>query len=224
MKLEIKGLLTFDDLKNNSISLKKTIEINNYGIIIEESVGRYVIFDINYVENNLELKDSTYTMPKKEKSLSLVEAMIKTLDDLPLKKSTALALADLVEVYYGRKTTPVIVRNRAEENANGRNEIDYFYIEPGNYIGLINGVTFDTYMIDKISRGIEYILEKLLKKYPKLKINLALSEIRIGLRSSIYYDYNINFGDNDYLIIIEKINKYEIINNDYIRKKKDYHK
>ena len=101
----------------------------------------------------------------REKSpFTLVESMIQTLEELPEKKTTAICYRLWSKNIMVKKVTPMIIRTRAEENANGQGEVDYFIIEPNNTIGLSENSSFDLYMFNKMKRSVEYELNKLFKK------------------------------------------------------------
>ncbi|MFA5765888.1 MAG: hypothetical protein WC929_07100, partial [Bacilli bacterium] len=109
MKLDFKGIITKDALEKDINSLDEIIKENEYAIIVENGIGKYVVFDMDYVRNTLELKDESFKKNRQEKSpFTLVESMIQTLEELPEKKTTAIMLSSLVEKYYGKKVSPVI--------------------------------------------------------------------------------------------------------------------
>ena len=69
--------------------------------------------------------------------------MIKALEVIPDRKSTAIYLSTLVgKSTMVEKPLLSLLELGPEENANQKNDVDYFYIEPNNYIGLIDNVTF----------------------------------------------------------------------------------
>lgn len=221
MKLDFKGIITTKELTNNSEIIDKILLENDYAIIVDDGVGKYVLFNIDFVENRLKLNDD---VGEPEYSYSLVESMIKALEVIPDRKSTAIYLSTLVEVYYGREASPVTIRTRAEENANQKNDVDYFYIEPNNYIGLIDNVTFDTYMMNKIRKGIKLRFDRLFRNTLKLDLRIALKEIVTMLSGKMYHDYYLNRSTGQYIDLISSINEYEVIDYDYVQIKKEFRK
>lgn len=214
MKLEFKGLISKEDLEKNINQLNQIVIDNKYAIIIEDGVGKYVVFDLEYAKKNLELTKYQVTNTKYEKSpFTLVESMIQTLEELPEKKTTAIKLSSLVEKYYGKKVSPVIIRTRAEENANSQGEVDYFIIEPGNIIGLATNSSFNLYIYNKMKRSVEYELNKLFKNEQKVELNTALYRISRILKSTIYQKYTKDFTNKDIKKMVLDINKYSIDNN-----------
>ena len=126
MKLDFKGIITKEALEKDINNLDEIMNENDYAIVVENGVGRYVIFDIDYVNDKLELKEELSLIKNYRRSpYTLVEAMIKTLEQLPEKKTSAIMLSSLVLDFYGKKARPVTVRTRAEENANGKGDTDY---------------------------------------------------------------------------------------------------
>lgn len=219
MKLEFKGLITKEEFSKDSSIVDETLSNNDYAIIVDEGIGKYVVFDIDFVTNNL-----NYNLNLNEitHSYSLVESMIQALEKIPSKKTTAIKLATLVEDYYGREASPVTIRTRAEENANGKNEIDYFLIEPNNYIGLNEGITFETYMINKIKRGLKIRLDRHFKNNDKLEVTEAFSMINTLLKSKMYYGYYNNQSTGQYFALITDNEEFELSKNDYFRVKEEY--
>lgn len=212
MDLEFKGLITKPELEKNISKLDNIIRENEYAIIIDDGVGKYVVFDIDFVRNNLKLINSNQSKERKS-NLTLVESMIKALEELPTKKTTAKELSFLVESYYGKRSTPVTIRTRAEENANNRGIVNYFTIEPGNTIGLADGINYDVYIHNKIKRSVEIKLDKIFEGERGITLNQALHEVGLILKSSSFYDYTKDYTNKDYKRIILSLNKYEIDDN-----------
>jgi len=143
MKLDFKGIITKESLQNDIANLDPIMENNDYAIVVEDGVGKFVIFSMDFVKYRLELKDESKSRNKLKKSpFTLVESMIQTLEEIPEKKTTAIMLSSLVEKYYGRTSSPVTIRTRAEENANDVGEYNYFVLEQGNFMGLAKEVIF----------------------------------------------------------------------------------
>ncbi|MFA7075875.1 MAG: hypothetical protein WC152_04305 [Candidatus Izemoplasmatales bacterium] len=214
MKLDFKGIITTDTLKNDINNLEYIINENDYAIIVENGIGKYVVFDIDYVKNQIELKSELSKIKNYKKSpYTLVEAMIKTLEDVPEKKTTAIMLSSLILEYYGKKATPVIIRTRAEENANGKGEVDYFIIEPGNIIGLAQNSNYDMYMYNKFKREVELELIKLFRNTNSIELHTTISRIKVILTSLAFQKYTKAFTDKDVIDIILSLNKYRIMNN-----------
>ncbi|MFA5381380.1 MAG: hypothetical protein WC296_05535 [Candidatus Izemoplasmatales bacterium] len=214
MKLDFKGIITKDALEKDINSLDEIIKENEYAIIVENGIGKYVVFDMDYVRNTLELKDESFKKNRQEKSpFTLVESMIQTLEELPEKKTTAIMLSSLVEKYYGKKVSPVIIRTRAEENANNRGEVNYFIIEPNNVLGLSENSSFDLYMYNKMKRAVEYELNKLFKNDDYVELNKAFYCINRVLSSTLYQKHSKDFTNKDIKKIILSLDKYEIENN-----------
>jgi len=214
MKLDFKGIITTDTLKNDISNLEYIINENDYAIIVENGIGKYVVFDIDYVKNQIELKSELSKIKNYKKSpYTLVEAMIKTLEDVPEKKTTAIMLSSLILEYYGKKATPVIIRTRAEENANGKGEVDYFIIEPGNIIGLAQNSNYDMYMYNKFKREVELELIKLFRNTNSIELHTTISRIKVILTSLAFQKYTKAFTDKDVIDIILSLNKYRIMNN-----------
>jgi hypothetical protein len=217
MNLDFKGIISKDALEKDINNLDGIIRENNYAIIVENGIGKYVVFDIDYVRNSLELKGESFIKNRQENSpFTLVESMIQTLEELPKKKTTAILLSSLVEKYYGKAVSPVIIRTRAEENANNQGEVDYFFIEPGNVIGLSENSSFDLYMYNKMKRTVDYELNKLFKNDDYVELNKALYKINSVLGSSLYQKYTKDFSNKDIINMIKSLNRY-IIDNNYIR-------
>lgn len=217
MDLEFKGLIDKRELEKDINQLDQIINDNEYAIIIEDGVGKYLVFDIEYAKKNLEFTNSlTSSASHKRSPYTLVEAMLQTLEELPEKKTTAIMLSSLVEKYYGKKVSPVIVRTRAEEHANNQGEINYFIIEPGNVIGLSEVGSFDLYMHHKIKRGLDKRLSKLLEKDTKISLNAYLLESRTTLSNPAYYRYGDRYNHSQLIELISSFGKYKIINDEYI--------
>lgn len=217
MKLDFKGIITKDTLEKDVNNLDTIIKENDYAIIIENGIGKYVVFDIDYVKEKLELMDDLSKNRTREKSpFTLVESMIQTLEELPEKKTTAIKLSSLVEKYYGKKVSPMIIRTRAEENANGQGEVDYFIIEPNNIIGLSKNSSFNLYMYNKMKRSVEYELNKLFKNDDYVELNNALGYISRMLDSTYHQKYAKDISNKDIIKMIKEFNRYTIDNN-YIK-------
>jgi hypothetical protein len=214
MKLDFKGLITKQELNINLEKIDEVIEENEYAIIVDKGIGKYVIFDLEFAKNNLEIIEKP-DYKNTESTLTLVESMIKTLEDLPSRKSTAKELASLVEVHYGKKASPVVVRARAEENANNKGEYNYFVIETGNIIGLEDGVSFDDYIKKRIIRKIEHRLERQFKSTHKAKFTEVFDAFFVKqLESKI-----VALTNEELIEMVKSLNKYDI-DNDLIRLKK----
>ncbi|MBU0996929.1 MAG: hypothetical protein KKE16_02675 [Firmicutes bacterium] len=217
MRLDFKGIVTIDILEKNTEKLDEIIEENDYAIIVEDGIGKYVVFDVDYVREKLEIIDDLSKNRTREKSpFTLVESMIQTLEELPEKKTTAIMLSSLVEKYYGKKVTPMIIRTRAEENANGQGEVDYFIIEPNNTIGLSENSSFNLYMYNKMKRSVEYELNKLFKNDDYVELNNALGYINRMLANTYLQKYAKDITNKDIIKMIKEINRYTIDNN-YIK-------
>jgi hypothetical protein len=219
MKLEFKGLITKDALEKDINNLDDIIKENEYAIIVENGTGKYVVFDIDFVENHLLIKESQASHWINSDSLTLVEAMIKSLEDLPSKKATAIELSSLVEIHYGRKASPVVIRTRAEENANDKGIINLFYIEPGNVIGLMKGITLEDYLSDKYRTNLIKKIERGFIDNDKLEVSTVIQYCRTILKGPMFD----NFTDEKYTNYILNIGKY-IIEGNYLlkRRKKEY--
>lgn len=214
MKLDFKGIITKESLKNDINNLDTVMSENDYAVIIEDGIGKYVVFDLDFVNTKLELKDKTSKIKNYKKSpYTLVEAMIKTLEDVPERKTTARMLSSLILEFYGKKASPVIIRTRAEENANSKGTIDYFIIEPGNMIGLTEGSTYEFYMYNKFKRAVEFELIKQFKTNETLELNTTLDRIKLILKSLAFQKYDKVFTDKDVTEIILSLDKYVIISN-----------
>ena len=214
MKLDFKGLITKDELEKDIKNLDKIMENNDYTIVVDEGVGKFVIFSMDYAKYKLELKDENKSRNKLKKSpFTLVESMIQTLEEIPEKKTTAIKLSSLVEKYYGRTTSPVTIRTRAEENANNQGEVDYFIVEPGNVISLAKNSSFKLYMYNKIKRAVEYELNKLFKDDNSVELNLALYHAQRVLNKPNFTKYTKNYTNNDIKKMILSIDRYAIDNN-----------
>ncbi|QWB95721.1 hypothetical protein KHQ89_07245 [Mycoplasmatota bacterium] len=214
MNLEFKGLIDKSNLEKDINQLDQILKDNEYAIIIEDGVGKYLVFDIEYAKKHLELKNSRTSSKVNEKSpYTLVESMILTLEEIREKKMTAITLSSLVEKYYGKKVSPVIIRTRAEENANDQGEVNYFTIEPGNMIGLSKNSSFKLYIYNKMKRAIEYELNKLFRKNDHIELNTALYRINRITSSALYQKYTKDFTNKDALKLILSFNKYKIDNN-----------
>ncbi len=218
MKLDFKGLITKADLEKDINKLDSIIKENDYAIIVDNGAGKYVVFDMDYVKDKLELKSDLKETADQGK-FTLVEAMIKALDNLPNKKSTAKNLAILVEPYYEKKASPVVVRTRAEENANDKGLINYFVINPGNSISLTEGITFDDYMYNKMKRAVELKMQKLFYGHREINFYNAASEIANLLSSPSYYGYADNKSTGFFMDMILSIGTYEVFDNEYLRVK-----
>jgi len=218
MKLDFKGIITKEALEKDLKNLDPIMENNDYAIVVDDGVGKFVIFSMDFVKYRLDLIDEERSRNRLNKSpYTLVEAMIQTLEEIPEKKTTAIMLSSLVEKYYGKKVSPVIVRTRAEENANNQGEVNYFIIEPGNVIGLAEDGSFDLYMHHKIKRGINNRLTKLLESDTKISLNTFLLESRTVLSNPTYYHYGDRFLHNQLIELILSTGKYKIINDKYIQ-------
>jgi len=214
MKLDFKGIVTKDIFEKNTGKLDEIIEANDYAIIVEDGIGKYVVFDIDYAREKLELIDDLSKRRAREKSpFTLVESMIQTLEELPEKKTTAIMLSSLVEKFYGKKVTPMIIRTRAEENANGQGEVDYFIIEPNNTIGLSENSSFDLYMYNRMKRSVEYELNKLFKNDDYVELNNALGYIIRMLVSVYHQKYTKEITNRDIIKMIKELHRYTIDNN-----------
>lgn len=214
MKLDFKGLITKDALEKDINNLNNIIKDYGYAIIVENGVGKYVVFDIDFVENEILLRDDVSKIRSYKKSpYTLVEAMIKTLEEIPEKKTTAIMLSSLVLDYYGKKATPVIIRTRAEENANGKGDIDYFIIEPGNIIGLAKDSSYELYMYNKFRKTAELELIKLFRDEKSLELTDVLNHIHLILQSLAFQKYTIEFKNEDILQMILSFKHFKIDNN-----------
>ncbi len=214
MNLEFKGLINKDDLEKDINQLDQIIDENEYAIIIENGVGKYVVFDIEYATKNLQLSNAQTSSSRRDKSpYTLVEAMIQTLEELPEKKTTAIKLSSLVDKYYGKKVSPVIIRTRAEENANDVNEINFFIIEPNNYIGLAEGFNYTKYMRFKMIRAIEYKLNTVFGNEKAIELNHALDIAEKILSSPKFSKYTSDYTRKEFKKIIIETNKYYLDNN-----------
>lgn len=217
MKLDFKGIITKDTLEKDVNNLDTIIKENDYAIIIENGIGKYVVFDIDFVENNLLLKEEMSNIKNYKRSpYTLVEAMIKTLEEISEKKTTAIMLSSLVLEYYGKKATPVIIRTRAEENANGKGDVDYFIIEPGNIIGLAKDSNYDLYMFNKFKRAVEFELIKLFKDKKIIDLPDFLNQAHLILQSLAFQKYTKQFSDEDIKKIISSFGKYKIDDNNLL--------
>lgn len=218
MRLDFKGLVTKEIFENNTDKLDEIIATNDYAIIVDNGVGKYVVFNIDYAKEKLGLIDeltSERTYGKKS-PFTLVEAMIKTLEDLSEKKTTAIMLSSLVEKYYGKRGSPVIIRTRAEENANNKGEVNYFTIEPGNVIGLSENSGFDIYMMNKMKKGIDVKLSTLFENDTRIALNTFILETRTLLSSPKYYNYGDRYNHDQLIQIMLSIGKYKITDDMYI--------
>ncbi|MGS0972750.1 MAG: hypothetical protein ACVCEJ_05910 [Candidatus Izemoplasmataceae bacterium] len=214
MKLDFKGIITKDALEKDISNLDEIMNENDYAIVVENGVGKFVIFDMDYVKYKLELKDESKSRNKLKKSpFTLVESMIQTLEEIPEKKTTAIKLSSLVEKYYGRTASPVTIRTRAEENANDVGEYNYFVIEPGNIIGLADNSSFNIYMFNKMRRAIEYELHKMFKDETQIELNTVLYKINRIVKSTTYQKYSSNLTNKDIIKMISNMNNYCIDNN-----------
>ena len=217
MKLDFKGIITKDTLEKDVNNLDKIIKENEYAIIVESGIGKYVVFDIDYVRDKLDHIDNLSKNQTRDKSpFTLVESMIQTLEELQEKKTTAIMLSSLVEKYYGKKVTPMIIRTRAEENANGQGEVDYFIIEPNNIIGLSENSSFDLYMYNKMKRSVEYELNKLFKNDDYVELDNALGHISRMLVTVYLQKYTKDVTNKDIIKMIKELKRYTIDNN-YIK-------
>lgn len=218
MKLDFKGIITTDTLKNDINNLEEIINENDYAIIVENGIGKYVVFDMDYVKRNIELKSEISKIKNYKKSpYTLVEAMIKTLEDIPEKKTTAIMLSSLVLEYYGKKASPVTIRTRAEENANGKGDFDYFTIEPKNIIGLTENSNYELYMHNKFRRAVELELIRLFKNEFSLELENVYIRIKLILQSLSFKKYTKEFSNEEIKKIIISFNKYKIENNYLLR-------
>jgi len=216
MKLDFKGIITKESLQNDIANLDPIMENNDYAIVVEDGVGKFVIFSMDFVKYRLELKDESKSRNKLKKSpFTLVESMIQTLEEIPEKKTTAIMLSSLVEKYYGRTSSPVTIRTRAEENANDVGEYNYFVIEPGNFIGLAKDSNFETYMFNKMNRAIEYELHKMFKNEFQIELNTVLYKVNRIIKSPTYQKYSRSLTNKDLIRMISSMNKY-IIDNNYV--------
>jgi len=217
MKLDFKGIITKEALEKDISNLDSIMDNNDYAIVVEDGVGKFVIFSMDFVKYRLELIDEEKSRNRLNISpYTLVESMIQVLEELPEKKTTAIMLSSLVEKYYGKKVSPVIIRTRAEENANNQGEVNYFIIEPGNVIGLSQDSSFDLYMHHKIKRGITNRLAKLLENDTKISLNTFILESRTILSNPTYYHYGDRYNHNQLIELISNTGKYSIINDEYI--------
>ncbi|HOP57394.1 MAG TPA: hypothetical protein PLH02_03780 [Bacillota bacterium] len=217
MKLDFKGIITKEALEKDLKNLDPIMENNDYAIVVEDGVGKFVIFSMDFVKYRLELIDEEKSRNRlKISPYTLVESMIQTLEELPEKKTTAIMLSSLVEKYYGKKVTPMIIRTRAEENANGQGEVDYFIIEPNNTIGLSENSSFDLYMYNKMKRSVEYELNKLFKNDDYVELNNALGHISRMLVSTYHQKYAKDITNKDIIKMIKEFNRFTIDNN-YIK-------
>ena len=214
MKLDFRGIITKETLEKNINNLEDIINENDYAIIVENGMGKYVVFDIDYVKKNIELKSEISKIKNYKKSpYTLVEAMIKTLEDIPEKKTTAIMLSSLILEYYGKKATPVIIRTRAEENANGKGDVDYFIIEPGNIIGLEKNSSYDLYMYNKFRRAVELELIKLFKSESSVELEDVFARMQLILQSLSFKKYTKEFSREELKNIIISFRRYRIVNN-----------
>jgi hypothetical protein len=217
MRLDFKGIVTKDIFEKNTDKLDEIIEENDYAIIVEDGIGKYVVFDIDFVREKLDfIGDLSKNRTREKSPFTLVESMIQTLEELPEKKTTAIKLSSLVEKYYGKKVSPMIIRTRAEENANGQGEVDYFIIEPNNTIGLSENSSFDLYMYNKMKRSVEYELNKLFKNDDYVELNNALGHISRMLVSTYHQKYAKDITNKDIIKMIKEFNRFTIDNN-YIK-------
>lgn len=223
MKLDIKGIITKESLESDVRNLDKIMGSNDYAIIVDKGIGKYVVFDIDFVKKNILLRDEVNKIKNYKKSpYTLVEAMIKTLEDVPEKKANARVLASLVLDYYGKKASPVTIRTRAEENANGKSETNYFIIEPGNIIGLAPDSGYNLYMYNKFKRAVNLELIKQFKNKNTLDLPKTIERIKLILDSLAFTKYNRNFIDNDIIEIITSFDRYKVTNNTIqLRSKQD---
>lgn len=214
MKLDFKGIITKESLEKDINNLDEILNENDYAIVVENGVGKFVIFDMDYVKYRLELKDESKSRNKLKKSpFTLVESMIQTLEEIPEKKTTAIMLSSLVEKYYGRTSSPVTIRTRAEENANDVREYNYFVIEPGNTIGLAKDSSFNIYMFNKMKRAIEYELHKMFKDETQIELNTVLYKINRIAKSVAYHKYSRDLTNKEIIKMIRSMNRYGISNN-----------
>jgi hypothetical protein len=214
MKLDFKGIITKEALEKDLKNLDPIMENNDYAIVVEDGVGKFVIFSMDFVKYRLDLIDEEKSRNRLNKSpFTLVESMIQALEELPEKKTTAIILSSLVEKYYGKKVTAIIIRTRAEENANGQGEVDYFIIEPNNTIGLSENGSFELYMFNKMKRSVEYELNKLFKNDDYVELNNALGYLNRMLVSTYHQKYAKDITNKDIIKMIKEFNKYTIDNN-----------
>lgn len=214
MKLDFKGIITKEALEKDVNNLDSILKDNEYAIVVENGKGKYVVFNIDYVTKEIELKEKISKIKSYKKSpYTLVEAMIKTLEEIPEKKTTAILLSSLILDYYGKKATPVIIRTRAEENANGKGDYDYFTIEPGNIIGLTKDSSYDLYMHNKFKRSLDLELTKLFMKQEKVDLSSFLSKSHLILQSLSFKKIITSYTDEDIIGIIKSIEKYVITDN-----------
>ncbi len=214
MKLDFKGIITKEALEKDINNLDSIIKENDYAIIVENGIGKYVVFDIDFAENEILLRDEISKIRNYKKSpYTLVEAMIKTLEEIPEKKTTAIMLSSLVLDYYGKQATPVIIRTRAEENANGKGDVNYFTIEPGNIIGLAKDSSYELYMYNKFRRAIEFELIKSFKDKKMIDLTDFLNQAHLILQSVAYKKYTKKFSDEDIIKLIYSFENYKITNN-----------
>ena len=123
MRLDFKGLITKEELNKDINKLGAILKEHDYAIVIDDGVGKFVVFDIDFATNMIEVNKPTKESVNKS-NLTLVESMILTLEEHPQKKATAIELSTLVATHYGRNVSPVIIRARAEENANNKGIVD----------------------------------------------------------------------------------------------------
>lgn len=214
MKLDFKGIITKKDLESDLSNLDPIMENNDYAIVVDDGVGKFVIFSIDYVKYNLESKKDIKPRNKLIKSpFTLVESMIQTLEEMPEKKTTAIMLSSLVSKYYGREASPVTIRTRAEENANQQNEVDYFIIEPGNVIGLAKNSSFILYMHNKIKRAVEFEINKLFKNDDFVELNLVFYKIQGIFNKPNFQKYTRDYTNKDIRNIISELKQFRIDNN-----------
>lgn len=214
MKLDFKGIITTDTLKADINNLEDIIKENDYAIIVENGTGKYVVFDMDYAKTQIELKSEISKIKNYKKSpYTLVEAMIKTLEDIPEKKTTAIMLSSLILEYYGKKATPVIIRTRAEENANGKGDVNYFTIEPGNIIGLEEKSSYELYMYNKFRRATEFELIKVFKNEDSIELKTFYSRIKLILQSRSFQKYTKEFTIKDIQKMIKGFGNYDIRDN-----------
>jgi len=214
MKLDFKGIITKEALEKDINNLDEIMNENDYAIVVENGVGKFVIFDMDYVKYRLELKDESKSRNKLKKSpFTLVESMIQILEEIPEKKTTAIMLSSLVEKYYGRTSSPVTIRTRAEENANDVGEYNYFVIEPGNFIGLAKDSNFETYMFNKMNRAIEYELHKMFKNDSQIELNTVLYKVNLVVKSPTYQKYSRDLTNKGIKKMVSNMSKYSISNN-----------
>lgn len=221
MKLEFKGLINKKDLEKDINKLEDIIKENNYAIVIDDGIGKYVVFDIDYVKGNLELIDTIEKKEEKTSSFTLVEAMIKILEEQKNYRSTAIKLSKQVEKYYGNTTKPTIIRARAEENANNKGDYNYFIIEPGNIIGLNDNVTYDLYMKNKARKAIDNYLDKLLKNQDFIPLYKTINDLSLMLNAPTFNNRFINYSIEMVQDLIISTNNYRVIeieNSKYIKK------